>query len=287
MNRRRTNHTRQKQINILHTTARKRHSQRRVTRVAGWIALVLVMIVVVGVVFRVGLGLLLDYALYDNPHYNLKQIDIEPEGHFSILAIHRAAGLAKGQNLWTLNLPKIAKDLEQLPYVSNAEVERHFPDHVTIIIHERVPVVKVVGQSVDLGTRETFYLDRDCVVLKPRDDEQTSQLPVIVGLTNGLELEPGVRLDQPGLKGALEILDAIKHSSQLNTSIDIRSIDLSQPLSITMTTTQQTAITFRLDCIDQQLQRLQQIIERFGNDQPALRTVDLTPDRYVPVTFYE
>ena len=286
MNRRRMNRTRQKQINILHTTARKRHSQRRVARAAGWIALVLAMIVVVGVAFRVGLGLLLDYTLYDNPHYNLRQIDIEPEGHFTVHSIRQAAGLETGQNLWSLNLPQIAKDLEKLPYVSNAQVERHFPDRVTIIIHERVPVVKIVGLSVDLGTRETFYLDRDCVVLKPRDDEQTSQLPEVVGLTNA-ELEPGVRLDQPGLNGALEILDAIKHSSQLNTSIDIRSIDLSQPLSITMTTTQQTAITFRLDCIDQQLQRLQQILERFGSDQPALRTVDLTPDRYVPITFYE
>ncbi|MCE0497771.1 MAG: FtsQ-type POTRA domain-containing protein [Methylacidiphilales bacterium] len=287
MNRRRTNRTRQKQINILHTTARKRHSQRQVTQIAGWVALVLVMIVVVGVAFRVGLGLLLDYALYDNPHYTLQKIDIEPEGHFTVHAIRQATGLETGQNLWSLNLPRIAKDLETLPYVSNAQVERHFPDRMTIIIHERVPVVKIVGLSVDLGTRETFYLDRDCVVLKPRDDEQVSQLPEVVGLPNGLELEPGVRLDQPGLRGALEILDAIKHSSQLNTSIDIRSIDLSQPLSITMTTTQQTAITFRLDCIDQQLQRLQQILERFGADQPALRTVDLTPDRYVPVTFYE
>ena len=141
MNRRRVNRTRQKQINILHTTERKRHSQRRTTRIAGWCGLVLAMIVVVGVALRVGLGVLLDYALYDNPHYTLQQIDIEPEGHFTVHAIRQAAGLETGQNLWSLNLPQIAKDLEKLPYVSSARVERHFPDRVTIQITERVPVV--------------------------------------------------------------------------------------------------------------------------------------------------
>ena len=67
-----------------------------------------------------------------------------------------------------MNLPQIARDLEKLPYVSVAQVERHFPDTIAIHITERVPMVKIVGLSVDSDTRETFYLDRDRFVLKPR-----------------------------------------------------------------------------------------------------------------------
>ena len=66
---------------------------------------------------------------------------------------------------------RIVHDLEQLPYVSSARVERQFPDHVTIHIQERVPVAKISGLNVDINTRETFYLDRDCIVLTPRADE--------------------------------------------------------------------------------------------------------------------
>ena len=120
MNRRRVNRTRQKQINILHTTTRKRHSQQLVSRYVGWGSLILLMTVVVGVALRVGLGALLNYALYDNPHYVLQKIDIEPEGHFNTHSIRQAAGLETGQNLWTLDLPQIAKDLEKLPCVSSA-----------------------------------------------------------------------------------------------------------------------------------------------------------------------
>jgi hypothetical protein len=150
-----------------------------------------------------------------------------------------------------------------------------------------VPVVKIVGLNTDLNTRETFYLDRDCVVLKPRADETVPSLPEVIGLVN-IELEPGTKLDQTSLPRALEILDAIDHTS-LHTSIDIQTIDLSDPLSITMVTTQDMKIIFRPDYIDQQLQRLIQAFDYAANLQPPrkLQSIDLTPDRNVPVTFYE
>jgi len=285
MNRRTRTRTRQKQINILHTTTRKRHSQKQVIQMVAWCGLVLAMIVAVSASLHFGIGLVLDRVLYTNPRYVLNKIEIEPRGHFSERQIRQAAGLEPGENLWTLNLRQITRDLEKLPYVSSAKVERHFPDTVSILIHERVPVVKIVGLNIDLGTRETFYLDRDGVVLKPREDEEAPLLPEIIGLTDAeAELEPGMKLEQSSLTRALQIMDAIDHS-RLHTSIDIRTINLSDPLSITMVTRQDMTITFRLDYIDQQLQRLLQIVEYPDFQQRAIRTVDLTPDSNVPVTF--
>ena len=126
-------------------------------------------------------------------------------------------------------------------------------------------------------------------MLLPRQDEPppVRPLPEVIGLTNA-ELEPGVRLDEPALVTALEILNAINATSTLSTAIDIESIDLSQPLSIKMKTTRGLDITFRTDCVDQQLTRLVAIFERYGSDQQhTLKTVDLTPDQYDPITFYE
>jgi cell division protein FtsQ len=224
-------------------------------------------------------------VLYTNPRYALNKIDIEPRDHFSPRQIRQAAGLEPGENLWSLTRRQITLDLEKLPYVSSAKVERRFPDTVSILIHERVPVVKIVGLNIDLGTRETFYLDRDGVVLKPRDDDAVPLLPEVIGLTDAEdELEPGKVLDQTSLTRALQIMDAIEHS-RLNTMIGIRTIDLSNPLSITMVTRQEMTITFRLDYIDQQLQRLQQIVDYPDFQQRQIRTVDLTPDNNVPVTF--
>lgn len=287
MNRRTRTRSRQKQINILHTTTRKRHSQKQVMQMAVWCSLVLAMIVAVGAGLHFGIDLALNRVLYTNPRYILNKIVIEPRGRFPEGQIRMAAGLEPGQqNLWTLNLRQITRDLEKLPNVANAKVERHFPDKITILITERVPVVKIVGLNIDLGTRETFYLDRDGVVLKPRNDDAVPPLPEIIGLAPAEdELAPGMTLDQPSLKSAMEILEEIDHS-QLNASITIRTIDLSNPLFITMTTRQDMTIIFRIDpqYIGQQLQRLVQITTdpRF---QRPISTVDLTPDSNVPVTF--
>jgi cell division protein FtsQ len=286
--RRRQGRSRPRQINILQTTTRKGPSRQHYAQLGFWTAVVLAMLVAVGFALHLGIGVLLNRALFENPRYTLQKIEIKPE-KFSQYTIKQAAGLEPGQtNLWSLNLPQIKRDVEQLPYVSSATIERHFPDRVAIRIVERVPVVKIFAINDDAGSREMFYLDRECVVLKPRDNEPppSPPLPEVIGLVNA-EVEPGVRLEQPALTKALQILEAINHISTLNTSIDIRTIDLSQPLAIRLVTTRDMVITFRLDYIEQQLARLDTILNRFSSDARTIHTVDLTPDRYVPVTFYE
>ena len=187
-------------------------------------------------------------------------------------------------NLWALNLHQISHDLEAIPNVATAKVERHFPDRLVITMTERVPVVKIEGLNIDLNTKETFYLDRDCYVIKPRADEPATPLPQVVGLSDA-EVEPGTKLERPILSRALQILDGI-NNSQLRTVIDVTRINLANPLAITMETHQGLTLTFRTDYIDQQIQRLQEIVRYADNQQPhRFATVDLTPDVNVPVTF--
>jgi len=286
MNRRTTRprqRPRPKQINILHATTAPKHSRKEIAQVIGWCALVLAMIVIVGAGLHFGIAFVLDRVLYTNPRYALHQIDVEPRDRFSPRLIRQAAGLEPGMNLWALNLHQIAHDLESIPNVASARVERHFPDRITITITERVPVVKIEGINIDLGTKETFYLDRGCVVLKPRPDEAAPILPQVVGLTDA-ELEPNTKLDRSILTRSLQILDGIDHS-ELRTVIDVTRIDLSNPLAITMETHQGLTIIFRTDFIDQQLQRLQQIVDYADKQGRPLQTVDLTPDVNVPITF--
>jgi hypothetical protein len=52
-----------------------------------------------------------------------------------------------------------------------------------------------------------------------------------------------------------------------------------------MVTRNDMSIVFRLDSIDQQLARLLQIVEYPDFQMRQIRSVDLTPDINVPVTF--
>jgi cell division septal protein FtsQ len=287
MNNRRTPRTRarQKQINILHTNTKQRHSQKQVMQMVGWVGLVLAMVLSISVSLHFGINFVLSHVLYSNPRYNLTRIEIEPRGHFTDRLIRQQTGLEPGENLWTLDLRQITRDVEKMPNVASAKIERRFPDTVAIAITERVPAVKIYALNADLPTKELYYLDRDGVVLKPRPDENVPFLPEIIGLTDAdADLTPGMTIDQPQLKCAMEILYAIDHT-KLHTSIDIQTIDLSNPLSISMVTRQQMTITFRLDSIDQQLVRLQQAMAYSESIQRTLQTIDLTPDQNDPITF--
>jgi cell division protein FtsQ len=274
---------RPKQINILHSTTAPKHSRKEIAQVIGWCALVLAMIVIVGTSLHFGIAFVLDRVLYNNPRYELHTIDVEPRDRFSPRLIRQAAGLEPGMNLWALNLHQIAHDLEGIPNVASARVERHFPDRLMITMTERVPVVKIEGLNIDLNAKDTFYLDRDCYVIKPRADEPPTPLPQVVGLTDA-EVEPGTKLERSILTRALQILDGI-NNSHLRTVIDVTRINLANPLAITMETHQGLTIIFRTDFIDQQLQRLQQIVDYADKQGRPLQTVDLTPDVNVPITF--
>jgi cell division septal protein FtsQ len=283
--RRRPTRDLQQKIALLQSSTRERQRRDRTIRFVVYGGLILVGMVLVGIAVNRGLDSTLNRVLYNNPRYNLEHIDIEPAELFSPHQIREAAGLDFGDNLWKLDLKKITEDVQTLPYVSSCRVERRFPDKIIIRICERVPLVKITGVNSETGSRETFYLDHDRIVLKPRANEMLPPLPEIINLSTA-DLEPGKAVDLPMVKHALEILDKMSHSPLPLHNIDIRTIDLSEPLSIRVVTTHDLVIVFRLDFVDQQLARLQKIMDLAEGTQRTLRSVDLTPDRNVPVTFF-
>ena len=87
----------QKQINLLQTTVRKHHSREQVTSVALWSVGIMTLLIILVVGLHIGLGFAASRLLFQNDHYALKKIVIEPEGQFSPRSIRQAAGLELGQ----------------------------------------------------------------------------------------------------------------------------------------------------------------------------------------------
>jgi hypothetical protein len=58
---------RPKQHNILHSVPASKHSRKQIAQMAGWCALVLAMIVVIGAGLHFGIAFALDHVLYNNP----------------------------------------------------------------------------------------------------------------------------------------------------------------------------------------------------------------------------
>lgn len=286
MNRRPSLRQRHNEINVLLAATQQRHNRKKLARNAAWGLLLLTTLTAAGVATHFAMERLLTKALYTNPEYALKEVTIATRGDFSQRQIRQAAGVNLGDNLWTIDLVRVQRNIERLPYVAEARVEKHLPGKLIIKITERNPIVKVTSVTSDLGRPEVLYIDRDqYVVFKPRPGEAARPLPEITGLRNR-DLDAGQRMTQPEVVVAINLLKQLE-TTTLGSALDVQTIDIGQPLSLKVTTRDGAVIYFRLDFLGQQIHRLQEILEYAQTSNRQIRSVDLTLDRNVPVTFLQ
>jgi cell division protein FtsQ len=272
----------QQQLRVLQTTTQKSYTKKQVSNAALWVGIVFFSVATSAVLLYFAYTALASRAVYENPRFTLKNISIQ-SGNIPKAQIQRAGRLAPGQNLMALDLQQIQKDIQRLPYVAEAEIRRQVPDTLVIRIKERVPMLRVLASGGDLGSTEVYYLDREGVLLKPRAGEAVASLPQVTGLRQA-DLDAGQRLDQPGLRAAIDLIEQLDQMP-LRTAFDINVIDVSRTFAMKVFTKQGGCLTFRLEYIDQQLNRLAEIFEIATNRNREIATVDLTPDKNVPVTF--
>src|SRR4051794_40661386 len=94
-------------------------------------------------IFWKGSDFLLEQCVYTNPAFAIDRIDITTDGIIPVDQIRRWAGVKAGDNLIALDLARIKRDLEYVPLIESASVERVLPRHLVLKIIEREPITKV------------------------------------------------------------------------------------------------------------------------------------------------
>jgi cell division septal protein FtsQ len=128
----------------------------------------------------IGLGLvLLYYQLLTSPFFCIKDINnIEVTGtqRFTRSQILEMAHLDARTNLLALKPNLVEQTLMTHPWIARAELSRHWPNHITLRLTERIPVALV--QLEDL-----YYIDKNGMLFKPSSPSDPHDFPVITGLS--------------------------------------------------------------------------------------------------------
>ncbi|MFN8017884.1 MAG: FtsQ-type POTRA domain-containing protein [Acidimicrobiales bacterium] len=103
--------------------------RRRLRRLG---VLVLVLLLVVGAV-----------ALTQSPALDVDQVQVRGARRTDVAAIRTASGVRAGQSMVGVDPSAAAAQVEALPSVADAQVVRHWPGTVQIVVVERVPVAQV------------------------------------------------------------------------------------------------------------------------------------------------
>jgi cell division protein FtsQ len=274
---------------------RIRSSQARAARtrvltllITGGLALALVAVLV----WRGGVWAL-NHFFYENPQFSLQNLEIRNEGVIPADQIRRWTGLQPGDNLLRLDLSRVKRDLELVSFIQSISVERILPHTLRIQVTERTPIAQLHLRQTAAPVESVFYLDPEGMVIVPLDPRErivstastNESLPLLSGI-RALEVRAGRRVDDPQVHAALQLVTAFERSS-ISEVAEIKSIDVSAPEVLILTTTQSAQITFALSDLDQQLRRWREIHnegQKFGRE---VSTLDLAVSNNIPARWIE
>jgi hypothetical protein len=232
----------------------------------------------------------LDRMIYDNPAFAVERIDVKTDGVVSAEQVRRWSGVKTGQNLLALDLARVKRDLEMAAPIRSAAVERVMPHTLKLCVTERVPVAQISVLRLKPGGAtepSTMYLDREGFVMTPLPAAQRALaartndvLPAICGLSLG-EVMPGKKIDSTQVRGALQLIDAFRHSPMAGLT-DLRLVDVSSPELLQATTGDQGKIVFSLSNPGQQLRRWRDIRDRAQQQGMTIASLDLSVPGNIP-----
>lgn len=221
---------------------------------------------------------------WENPEYNVANVEVKTDGPLSREQILGAAGVREGRNIFTIDIAQARKNLLALAQVEHAEVGRILPGKITIDIVERKPVAWVVPRMEEDPTAymRGFLIDGNGVLMRTKSmTAESFRLPVIFGVLTE-NFDAGETAETPEIRAALDLL---RLSAENAARFQVRSIDVSKGYCMVATDERRAQVTFKLDDIAAQLERLAIYLDQSDAAKRELQTVNLMVARNTPVTF--
>jgi hypothetical protein len=221
--------------------------------------------------------------VWENPMYALSDIRVSTDGLLTRKQVLEIAEIEEGQNIFSVDLKKARKNIDQLPQVDRVEVRRLVPDRLDIKIIERQPVAWV-APSVDsplvVGGDAMLVDSRGYVMRSRKIQPEHAALPLIIGVSME-DVAAGQKL--PSAE-ALAAIDLIRLSAD-DLRWQPRVVDVSKGYCLLVTDHRKAKITFAFDGLEDQLVRLKHLIELVEPSHREFQSVNLMLEKSVPVVF--
>ena len=263
----------------------------RVRLLSSILAVVFILAAVTLVFWRGG-QMALNYFIYKNNSFAIRQIDISTDGVLASEVLRQWAGVKNGDNLLALDLMAVKRTLEQKPVILEVAVERLLPNTLKIHVNEREPVAETVLVQAHPGGHvdQTIYdFDDTGVVMPPLDPRLRAKppaapnehLPQLTGVTTN-DISLGKPTQSTQIKAAVRLLRDFDHSPMTGL-VELKTIDVSAPEILQAVTSQGAQITFSLNQFDTQFRRWRQIYDQYQRWGKAIATLDLSITNNLPV----
>lgn len=240
---------------------------------------------------------LLERYVYRNPALGIQRIHISTDGIIPIEQIRAWANVKEKQNLLGLDLARIKRDLELIPLIEAASVERVLPGDLIIRIREREPIARIhvfaPRQPDLLLEKSSIYLDQHGMVIPAllRElnaiafDDATRFLPVLTGV-GATSFRPGTIVSSPQILAALRWIKSFQQSEMIG-QVDVQAIDVSSATALLVSTEQGNEVSFAYQDFERQLTRWKQVHSLGRQRNLTIASLDLVVTNFVPAVWTE
>jgi cell division protein FtsQ len=240
--------------------AHRRHRHRRAlwaARMAG----LLVLVLVAGAGAAAGARWLLTAE-----RFAVGGIEVQGASRVSADRIRGAAAIVSGTNVWRLDPSAIAARVAAVPEIRRAEVIRHLPNRVVILVEERRPFTLVHAGRLHWLDEEGRVLDEVAQAVAPA-------VPVVSGLSEA-ELSSMRSHPSPRAREAVALIRVLLRSGSA-LATEISEIDVSRSDGPVLYTVDGVEVRLGTEEWEERLARLQRILGQVGRDGEIVRAIDL------------
>jgi len=207
--------------------------------------------------------------MFQAEYFRVRTVDITGLTALTREEVLYLLGMTADTTLWQLDLPRLGARLDHHPYVKSVVLRREFPNTLRIAVHERTPYLVVSAAD------QHMLVDEEGMVLRAFVPEQDPRMPHVI-LLQPRALAPGVRLHQPEIQQAFELLQTYRASPLAET---LRLVSLTmQPSGISVWRFEQYPFEIRLgeEAIPVQLGRLPLALRYIAQQGLTVRGIDLS-----------
>lgn len=161
-------------------------------------------------------------------YFSAAHIRVAGESRLSGEEILAAAEVGKGVNLVAMNLKTVRDRLLAHPWIKEADVQRTFPDQLSIRVTEHKALA-----VVDFG--KLFLINTEGHIFKEAQEDETKDLPVIRGIDVTDWPTPG-KPESPVFEAVMEVLSLGASPDGVLPNGEIREIFADREMGLTLDT---------------------------------------------------
>ncbi len=197
-------------------------------------------------------------------YFFVSSIEVHGEKRLTRKEIIDLSGIRVGDNIFSLDLKKIAGKISSQPWIRFAHVERRLPDAVVIRVEERQPVALArIGERL-------FMVDRDGTCFKYLHDPKGFSAPIITGIDTkasaAAEKETTPAVNRSRMSDALRIISMSQKGVRALGYNNISQIDFPDDQTVVIYTADK-AVPFYInrDRLKKQFYRAEKILFQLYN----------------------